>query len=180
MLPYCIYRARVRVCRWSLIAGRLPGRTDNEIKNYWNSHLSKKLIARGIDPRTHTPLSTAAAAAPAPHKTPPPPPPPAVKLEPPVPPPPPPPPEQPGSSSGAGSFGDGAMTGLNADVFEGLDDPFCAQDGAGRGGFGTGCAMADDGTFSTFLDLLVSENQLADYFGDHENADGGGNDQAGA
>jgi len=30
-------------CRWSLIAGRLPGRTDNEIKNYWNTQLSKKL-----------------------------------------------------------------------------------------------------------------------------------------
>ncbi|XP_068306844.1 transcription factor MYB4-like [Pyrus communis] len=29
--------------RWSLIAGRLPGRTDSEIKNYWNSHLSKKM-----------------------------------------------------------------------------------------------------------------------------------------
>ncbi|KAJ4953025.1 hypothetical protein NE237_029857 [Protea cynaroides] len=29
--------------RWSLIAGRLPGRTDNEIKNYWNCHLSKKI-----------------------------------------------------------------------------------------------------------------------------------------
>ncbi|KAI5422060.1 MYB-like transcription factor 4 [Lathyrus oleraceus] len=29
--------------KWSLIAGRLPGRTDNEIKNYWNTHLLKKI-----------------------------------------------------------------------------------------------------------------------------------------
>ncbi|KDP28462.1 hypothetical protein JCGZ_14233 [Jatropha curcas] len=42
--------------RWSLIAGRLPGRTDNEIKNYWNTHLSKKLRSQGTDPHTHKKL----------------------------------------------------------------------------------------------------------------------------
>eukprot|EP00261_Vitis_vinifera_P026691 XP_010660228.1 PREDICTED: myb-related protein Myb4 [Vitis vinifera] len=29
--------------RWSAIAARLPGRTDNEIKNFWHSHLKKRL-----------------------------------------------------------------------------------------------------------------------------------------
>lgn len=41
------------ICRWSLIAGRLPGRTDNEIKHYWNSHLRRKLASMGIDPNNH-------------------------------------------------------------------------------------------------------------------------------
>ncbi|GAV75832.1 Myb_DNA-binding domain-containing protein [Cephalotus follicularis] len=39
--------------RWSLIAGRLPGRTDNEVKNYWNSHIRRRLINMGIDPNNH-------------------------------------------------------------------------------------------------------------------------------
>ncbi|WOL12915.1 Myb-related protein 308 isoform X1 [Canna indica] len=46
--------------KWSLIAGRLPGRTDNEIKNYWNTHIKRKLLSRGIDPQTHRPIAAAA------------------------------------------------------------------------------------------------------------------------
>ncbi|KAE8709821.1 Transcription factor MYB51 [Hibiscus syriacus] len=41
--------------KWSAIATHLPGRTDNEIKNFWNTHLKKKLIQMGIDPMTHQP-----------------------------------------------------------------------------------------------------------------------------
>lgn len=48
--------------KWSLIAGRLPGRTDNEIKNYWNTHIRRKLINRGIDPTTHRPVQESSSA----------------------------------------------------------------------------------------------------------------------
>ncbi|GLT97221.1 hypothetical protein SLE2022_147940 [Rubroshorea leprosula] len=47
--------------RWSLIAGRLPGRTDNEIKNYWNTTLGKKAKAQteSSSPENSGPKKTA-------------------------------------------------------------------------------------------------------------------------
>ncbi|KAF8650566.1 hypothetical protein HU200_063941 [Digitaria exilis] len=55
----CLLRALTAMAdarRWSKIAAQLPGRTDNEIKNHWNTHIRKKLLRMGIDPVTHLPL----------------------------------------------------------------------------------------------------------------------------
>jgi transcription factor MYB, plant len=43
--------------RWSVIAAQLPGRTDNDVKNHWNTKLKKKLSGMGIDPVTHKSFS---------------------------------------------------------------------------------------------------------------------------
>ncbi|KAF3501601.1 hypothetical protein F2Q69_00039945 [Brassica cretica] len=44
--------------KWAAIATYLAGRTDNEIKNYWNTNLKKRLKQKGIDPTTHKPINS--------------------------------------------------------------------------------------------------------------------------
>ncbi|XWS12757.1 hypothetical protein CRYUN_Cryun37aG0117600 [Craigia yunnanensis] len=39
--------------RWSVIASRLPGRTDNEIKNHWRAYLSK-LLKYNSEPKSES------------------------------------------------------------------------------------------------------------------------------
>ncbi|XP_076956445.1 transcription factor WER-like [Bidens hawaiensis] len=37
--------------RWSAIASKLPGRTDNDVKNYWHTHLKKRAIIHNRVPQ---------------------------------------------------------------------------------------------------------------------------------
>jgi transcription factor MYB, plant len=42
----------VWACRWSRIAQHLPGRTDNEIKNYWRTRVQKQARQLRVDPNS--------------------------------------------------------------------------------------------------------------------------------
>ncbi|CAL4947684.1 unnamed protein product [Urochloa decumbens] len=41
--------------KWSVIASRLPGRTDNDVKNYWNTKLKKRYLVSTREARPPSP-----------------------------------------------------------------------------------------------------------------------------
>ncbi|CAA0834380.1 myb domain protein 17 [Striga hermonthica] len=44
--------------KWATIASHLPGRTDNDVKNFWNSHLRKRFSNnKTVDPKPSSPLT---------------------------------------------------------------------------------------------------------------------------
>ncbi|KAJ0964695.1 hypothetical protein J5N97_025856 [Dioscorea zingiberensis] len=55
--------------RWSVIASHLPGRTDNDVKNYWNTKLKKKMMARDQSASSTTTTTTPESSLPSDHTT---------------------------------------------------------------------------------------------------------------
>ena len=52
---YMFYEC-IGCCRWSKIPSHFSGRTDNEIKNHWNTKIKKKMKHLGLNPATHEPM----------------------------------------------------------------------------------------------------------------------------
>ncbi|XP_062217238.1 transcription factor LAF1-like [Phragmites australis] len=55
--------------KWSQIAMQLPGRTDNEVKNYWNSYLKKRVMQAqgGSNPKSPAELTSMSTTEPSMH-----------------------------------------------------------------------------------------------------------------